>query len=99
MYLLAGARASGRFFHTFPLSHQFSSGPGYLARRAELLRDWQSWPPGIIAIDPATVRDDPDGSLGLNPSSFPELQTLLNSTYQPVDVPYGWKAYKRRSNP
>jgi hypothetical protein len=97
IYLYAGVRATGRFFHTFPLSHQYASGSGYLDRRAELLRTWQSAPPVVVAIDPATARDDPDGSLGLNVSSFPELQALLASQYTPIEsLPGGWQAYRHR---
>jgi hypothetical protein len=95
MYLYANASSPSRFFHTFPLSHQYTSGSGYLERRAELLR---APPPEVVAIDPATARDDPDGSLGLNVSSFPELQRLLPQQYEPIqDVPGGWQAYRRRS--
>jgi hypothetical protein len=94
IYLYAHARSPSRFFHTFPLSHQYTSGTGYLERRAELLRAR----PEVVAIDPATTRDDPDGSLGLNVSSFPELQSLLAQQYEPIqDVPGGWLAYRRRS--
>jgi hypothetical protein len=92
IYLYANARSPSRFFHTFPLSHQYTSGSGYLERRAELLRTLAD----VVAIDPATARDDPDGSLGLNLSSFPELQTLLAEQYQPIpDLPGGWQAYRK----
>jgi hypothetical protein len=94
IYLYAHARSPSRFFHTFPLSHQYTTGTGYLERRAELLRAR----PEVVAIDPATARDDPDGSLGLNVSSFPELESLLAQQYEPIqDVPGGWLAYRRRS--
>jgi hypothetical protein len=94
IYLYAHARSPSRFFHTFPLSHQYTGGTGYLQRRAELLR---AEAPEVVAIDPATARDDPDGSLGLNLSSFPELQSLLAQQYVPLDnVPGGWQAYRRR---
>jgi hypothetical protein len=94
IYLYANARSPSRFFHTFPLSHQYTSGTGYLDRRAELLR---SALPEVVAVDPATARDDPDGSLGLNVSSFPELQRLLAERYTPIEgLPGGWQAYRRR---
>jgi hypothetical protein len=93
IYLYAHAQSPSRFFHSFPLSHQYTGGTGYLDRRAELLRAR----PAMVAIDPATTRDDPDGSLGLNVSSFPELQTLLAQEYVPIDsLPGGWQAYQRR---
>jgi hypothetical protein len=97
VYLYASASSPSRFFHTFPLSHQYTRGTGYLERRAELLRVWQATPPAAIALDPATLREDPDGSLGLNPASFPQLQTLLAEQYVPIeDMPGGWQAYRRR---
>jgi hypothetical protein len=96
IYLYAGARAPGRFFQTFALSGVYASR-GFLERRAELLQAWQREPPAIIAIDPATVRDDPDGSLGLNPSSFPELEQLLQARYVPLaGIGQGWRAYRLR---
>jgi len=95
MYLYAGARAPGRFFQVLALSRVYAAR-GYLERRAELLRSWQSTPPAIIAIDPATARDDPDGSLGLNLKSFPELQAFIAAGYHQLDgMTGGWQAYKR----
>ena len=96
VYLYAGARAPGRFFQTFALSGVYA-GRGFVERRAELLRSFQGQPPAIIAIDPATQRDDPDGRLGLNPSSFPELQALLAQQYVPLEgIGNGWQAFRRR---
>jgi hypothetical protein len=96
VYLYADGRAAGRFFQTFALSKVYAER-GYLERRAELLRAWQAQPPAIIALDPATRRDDPDGSLGLNPSTFPELQQLLQQQYVALpDVGNGWQVYRRR---
>jgi len=95
VYLYAGARASGRFFHLFPLSRQYAER-GFQERRQELLRTWETTPPAIIALDPAAARADPDGRLGLNPSSFPELQELLKTRYMPMDASLGgWQAYRR----
>jgi hypothetical protein len=97
IYLYAHARAPGRFFHTFPLTHQYTSGSGSLERRAELLRTWHTVPPSVVAIDPAAAREDPDGSAGLNPSSFPELEAMLAARYTPMDgLPGGWRAYRLR---
>jgi hypothetical protein len=96
MYLFAGARAPGRFFQTFALSHVYADR-GYLQRRAELLLSFENALPGVIAIDPATSRDDADGALGLNVSSFPELQALLEKSYEPIDVGSGWRAYRLKT--
>jgi hypothetical protein len=96
MYLWAAGRAPGRFFHVFPLSRQYASR-GLEERRAELLRSFDAHPPAIIAVDPATAREDPDGSLGLNLQSFPELQTLLRTRYEPIDnTGAGWQAFRLR---
>jgi hypothetical protein len=94
IYLYADARAPGRFFHLFPLSRQYADA-GFQERRQELLQSWQSTPPAIIAIDPAAARADPDGRLGLNPSSFPELQELLKTHYARMDANLeGWQIYR-----
>jgi Dolichyl-phosphate-mannose-protein mannosyltransferase len=97
IYLYASAFSPSRFFHTFPLSHQYTGGTGYLDRRAELLKTWQEKnPPEVVAIDPAPARDDPDGRLGLNLASFPELAQLLSQEYVAMqDMPGGWRAYRR----
>lgn len=96
IYLYADGRSPGRFFHVFPVSGVYATR-GMADRRAELLRAWQAAPPAIIAIDPATLRDDPDGSLGLNPSSFPELRRLLEAEYTPLaGIGGGWQAFRRR---
>lgn len=95
-YLLAGAWSPSRFFQVYPVSQFFTRGPGYLERRAELLRDLERDPPAAIAIDPGTARSDPDGTRDLNVTSFPELQRLIATDYQPVaDLPDGWLAYAR----
>ena len=99
VYLYANARAPGRFFQTFALSRQYADG-GYLERRQELLHGWLAQPPAVIAIDSATTRDDPDGSLGLNVSSFPELQRLLERSYQRIGGENeGWQLFKRHEVP
>ncbi|MBV9174474.1 MAG: hypothetical protein JOZ81_30810 [Chloroflexi bacterium] len=97
LYLWAGRRAPGRFFQTFALSRVYAAR-GYPERRAELLETFDDSAPAIIAVDPATARDDPDGSQGLNISSFPELQAFLQQHYDRLsDVSGGWQAYKLRS--
>jgi hypothetical protein len=96
IYLYANGRASGRFFQVLALSRVYAER-AYQQRRSELLRAWETAPPAIIAIDPATIRDDPDGSLGLNPSSFPELLALIHEGYAPIDgIGQGWQAFKHR---
>jgi hypothetical protein len=96
MYLWAGRRAPGRFFQTFALSRVYAA-QGYLQRRAELLRTFVNSPPEVIAIDPSTARDDPEGSQGLNLDSFPELQSLLEQRYEALaNVPGGWRVFRLR---
>jgi Dolichyl-phosphate-mannose-protein mannosyltransferase len=95
IYLYAGARAPGRFFQTFPLTRQYAAR-GFAERREELLRTWETSPPAIIALDPATTRDDPDDALGLNPDSFPQLRELLTSRYQKQSSGFeGWQVFRR----
>ncbi|MBI4492498.1 MAG: glycosyltransferase family 39 protein [Chloroflexi bacterium] len=99
VYVLANGQSPSRFFHVFPLSGFFVGGSGYVARRAELLRALEDNPPHAIVVDPRTSQDDPDGSLGLKLSSFPELERFIAARYRAVDevdVGGGWKAYKRR---
>jgi Dolichyl-phosphate-mannose-protein mannosyltransferase len=96
IYLWAGRRAPERFFQTFALSRVYADR-GYLQHRTELLQTFQNSPPGIVAIDPATARDDPDGSQGLNISTFPELRAFLAEHYVGLDnIGGGWQAYKLR---
>jgi hypothetical protein len=95
IYLYANARASGRFFQVLSLTGVYA-GRGFQQRRTELLRAWENAPPAIIAIDPATIRDDPDGSLGLNPGSFPEMEALIRERYTPMEnIGQGWQAFRR----
>ncbi len=97
-YLFADTRSPAAYFQAYPLTQVFNGGPGYLARRAMLMRALQAHPPAAIAIDPATSRDDPDGKLALNLNTFPELQQLIASRYRPLDaarLPAGWLAYVR----
>jgi hypothetical protein len=97
-YLFADGQSPSPYFQAYPLTQVFNRGSGYLARRAALMRALQARPPAAIAIDPSTSRDDPDGRLGLNLSTFPELQQLLASRYRPLDparLPADWAAYVR----
>ncbi|MBV9354278.1 MAG: glycosyltransferase family 39 protein [Chloroflexi bacterium] len=97
-YLFADGQSPSPYFQAYPLTQVFNRGSGYLARRSMLMRALQAHPPAAIAIDPATSRDDPDGQLGLNLNTFPELQQLIGSRYRPVDagrLPAGWLAYVR----
>ncbi len=97
LYLLTGEGSPSRFFQVYPLSQFFTRGTGYLARRAELVRALEGEPPAAIAIDPATARDDPDGTRALAIRTFPELESLLASDYRPLDgLPGGWRAYVHR---
>ncbi len=99
VYVLVHGRSPSRFFHIYPLSPFYSRGPGVAERRAELLGSFEHQPPAAILVDPATDRDDPEGTLGLNLLSFPELEQLIARAYRPVaagDLAGGWKAYERR---
>jgi hypothetical protein len=98
IYLFANTRSPSPYFQAYPVTTVFNRGSGYLARRAALMQRLQARPPAAIVIDPATSRDDPDGRLGLNLNSFPELQQLIASGYRPLDptrLPSGWTAYVR----
>src|SRR5262249_4832494 len=97
-YLFADGQPPSPYFQASPLTQVFNRGSSYLARRAALIQALRARPPAAIAIDPASSRDDPDGRLGLNPTTFPELQQLIASSYRPVDptrLPAGWTAYVR----
>lgn len=98
--MLARGASPSRFFHTFPLSQVYASGTGYLQRRAELMRDLERKPPSALVIDPSTARNDPDGSRGLNLTSFPELERFVEQRYQKLEnigLTGGWVAYELRS--
>jgi hypothetical protein len=97
-YLFVNTRSPSPYFQAYPATRVFNRGSGYLARRAALMQALRARPPAAIAIDPATSRDDPDGRLGLNLHTFPELQQLIASGYRPLDptrLPSGWTAYVR----
>lgn len=100
VYVLARGASPSRFFHTFPLSQVYASGTGYRQRRAELMRDLERTPPSALVIDPSTTRNDPDGSRGLNLTSFPELERFIEQRYQKLEtigLTGGWVAYELRS--
>ena len=96
IYLYAGKRSPSRFFQTFALSGVYASGFGQ--RRSELLEQFQTSPPSMIAIDPATSRDDQDGAQGLNVKTFPELQQFIAERYAALDnVGGGWQVFRLRA--
>lgn len=96
VYVLSGARAPSRFFHPYPVSTVFVRDGGTASRRAELVRALEAAPPAVIAYDPRAERDDPTGSEGLNPATFPELRALVERAYTRAEnAPAGWTLYLR----
>jgi len=96
LYLFSGATPPTRHTHMFFLSYAHSTDPSYLDRRAELMADLRRAPPDIILVDPRTRRVDPDGSMKLNLTSFPELQQFLAEQYGPYESMDEFHTYHRR---
>jgi hypothetical protein len=83
LYTLSGRLPTTRFLNTAGLA--VTSEPTANARRRELISNLVSRPPAVIVVDRRSKADDPNGELGLNVRSFPELAQLLAAQYREMN--------------
>jgi hypothetical protein len=88
LYVLTDRPPASRFAPGVAVSQRWAHSNATERRRDELMEEITVHPPSVIAIDPWTKREDPDGQLLLNLSSFDALRDLLRKGYRtaPADT-------------